>query len=158
MSQSSYCPLVWMFHSRQLNNRINHLHEMALRVVYQDSTSSFEELLSLDGSFTIHHRNVQTVAIEMYKSFYNISPQIMDFVFPMNEANTFLRSNGFVTRHAKTVSHGTHTLAHLGPRIWSLVPKDFKFYSLSIFKSNINVSNTLDIIMRILHCSPMYII
>ena len=28
-SQFSYCPLVWMFHSRTLNNRINTIHEKA---------------------------------------------------------------------------------------------------------------------------------
>ena len=44
-SQFGYCPLVWMFHSRSLNNRINHIHERALRIVYKDYYSSFEELL-----------------------------------------------------------------------------------------------------------------
>ena len=32
-SQFGYCPLVWMFYSRTLNNRINRLHERALRLV-----------------------------------------------------------------------------------------------------------------------------
>ena len=41
-SQFSYCSLVWMFHSRTLNNRINNLHERALRLVYNDQISSFE--------------------------------------------------------------------------------------------------------------------
>ena len=27
ISQFNYCPLVWMFHTKQLNNRINSLHE-----------------------------------------------------------------------------------------------------------------------------------
>ena len=44
-SQFSYCPLVWMFHNRDLNNRINILHEKALRLVYNDSMLSFEQLL-----------------------------------------------------------------------------------------------------------------
>ena len=35
ISQFNYCPLVWMFHTKQLNNRINSLHEKALRVTYQ---------------------------------------------------------------------------------------------------------------------------
>ena len=35
-SQFSYCPLIWMFHSRTLNNKINRLHERALRIVYSD--------------------------------------------------------------------------------------------------------------------------
>ena len=33
ISQFNYCPLVWMFHNRTMNNKINKLHERALRVV-----------------------------------------------------------------------------------------------------------------------------
>ena len=36
-SQFNYCPLTWMFHSRKLNNRINKLHERALKIVYKNS-------------------------------------------------------------------------------------------------------------------------
>ena len=61
-SQFGYCPLIWMFHSRTLNNRINRLHERALRLVYKNSTLSFEELLQKDNSVTIHHRNLQKLA------------------------------------------------------------------------------------------------
>ena len=32
-SQFGYCPLVWMFHSRKINNRINNTHERALRII-----------------------------------------------------------------------------------------------------------------------------
>ena len=49
MSQFSYSPLVWMCHSRTLNNKINKLHERALRrLVYDDRQSTFEELLNID--------------------------------------------------------------------------------------------------------------
>ena len=44
MSQFGYCPLIWMFHSRHQNNRINDLHERGLRMVYQDNKSTFDEL------------------------------------------------------------------------------------------------------------------
>ena len=40
-SQFKYCPLVWMFHSRRSNNKINKLHERALRLVYNDHVSLF---------------------------------------------------------------------------------------------------------------------
>ena len=76
-SQFGYCPLVWMFHSRRLNNRINKIHERALRLVYQDDHLTYEQLLHMDGSYTIHERNIQTLAIELYKIINGISPAIM---------------------------------------------------------------------------------
>ena len=81
-SQFGYCPLVWMLHSRKLNNRINRLHESRLCVVYKDQKLTFDELLRKGNSFTIHHRNLQKLAIEMYKIEKNLSPSIMSTVFP----------------------------------------------------------------------------
>ena len=52
-SQFNYCPLIWMFHIRELNNRINRIHGQAL--VYQDNSLSFEkEISEKENSVTIH--------------------------------------------------------------------------------------------------------
>ena len=53
-SQFSYCPLIWIFHSRTLNNRINSLHERGLRLVYKDPKLSFKEHLQYTGQFKEH--------------------------------------------------------------------------------------------------------
>ena len=66
-SQFAFTPLVGLFHSRELNTKINLLHYRALRFVYKDDASSFQELLNKDKSVTIHHRNIQALAIEMFK-------------------------------------------------------------------------------------------
>ena len=63
ISQFNYCPLIWMIHSRGLNNKINRIHERALRIVYDDNRSSFEDLLNKDKSVTIHQRNLQQLTI-----------------------------------------------------------------------------------------------
>ena len=47
-SQFSYSPLTLMMYSRKPNNKINPLHEICLRVTYNDGPSSFEELLERD--------------------------------------------------------------------------------------------------------------
>ena len=56
-----------MFHSRHINTRINKLHERALRVVYKDEKLTFNQLLEKDNSFTIHERNLQKLALLMFK-------------------------------------------------------------------------------------------
>ena len=80
-SQFKYCPLVWINCGRTLNNKINALHHRSLKIVYKDYDTSFEELLKMDKSCTIHHKNIQTLAIEMYRSKQNISPVFMEEVF-----------------------------------------------------------------------------
>ena len=50
ISQFSYFPLIWMTHRMGLNNKFNHIHERALRIVYKDFSTSFEGLLAKDKS------------------------------------------------------------------------------------------------------------
>ena len=66
-TKESYCSIVWKLHSRKLNERINHIHERALRIVYKDFNSSFQELLIEDNSLNIHHRNLQKLVTEIFK-------------------------------------------------------------------------------------------
>ena len=40
-SQFTYCPLIWMFTSRYLNNALNNIHERALRLIYNDHEKPF---------------------------------------------------------------------------------------------------------------------
>ena len=81
ISQFNYCPLVWMFHNRKTNNRINRLHERALRIVYHDNNLTFDELLKKDKAVKIHHRNLQVLATEIFKWKKGISPPIMNEIF-----------------------------------------------------------------------------
>ena len=80
-SQFSYCPLAWMCHSRTINNKINHLHERCLRVIYNGKISSFKELLERDGFDHIHNKNLQKLTTEMFKIYNNIPPPIFTEIF-----------------------------------------------------------------------------
>ena len=143
-AQFSYCPLTWMFHSRELNNKINKLHERCLRIVYNNSTSTYEELLEADNSVSVHFRNVQAFAIELYKVVNGFSPDIMKDVFPLNE-NSFYNTRNkrtFHSRHIGTVHFGSETLSHLAPKIWELVPEEIKkLESVASFKNAIKNGN-----------------
>ena len=75
-SQFNYCPLIWMLHSRTLNKKINRLYGRALRIVYSDY-KSFNTVLEKGGSFSIHHRNIQSLATEIYKFLHGLSSAVM---------------------------------------------------------------------------------
>ena len=77
MAQFNYCPLIWMCHNRTYKNKINRLHERCLRLICNDKRSSFEDLLEKDNSVSIHHKNLQALAIEMFKVHTKTSPEIM---------------------------------------------------------------------------------
>ena len=65
--QFNGCPLVWLFHTKQLNNRINSFHKKVLGGTYQDRNSSFSGLMNLDKSVSIHYRNKKYLLSEIYK-------------------------------------------------------------------------------------------
>ena len=76
-SQFSYCPLIWMFCSRSLNNLINRFHKRALRLIHNDHVRSFQDLLEMTKEKTIHQINVESIAKEIYKFLTGLSPPIM---------------------------------------------------------------------------------
>ena len=95
-----------MFYNRTTNNKINKLHERALRLVYDDYLSAFEELLKKDNSFTVHHYNIRTLYIELYKVFRGQSQIIFSDLFERKNINCSLR--------------------YFGPIIWNLIAKEIK--------------------------------
>ena len=88
-SQFNYCPLIWMLHSRTINNTMDRLHERALRIVYSAFKSSFEDLVMKDNSFSIHERNIQSLTIEIYKFLNGPSPSFLNNVFHKNITNSY---------------------------------------------------------------------
>ena len=98
MSQFSYCPLIWMCYSRKINNQINKLHERALRLVYNDKSSSFRELLEREKSVTIHERNIQVLSTEIFKVKSRVAPETMTEIFKFKDHSYDLRRNNCIER------------------------------------------------------------
>ena len=136
-SQFSYCPLLLMFCSKELNNKINSIHCRTLRMVYLDYTSSFAELLEKEKSVTIHQRNIQLLAIELFKVVTKQGPNIMRDLFTFNKDTRFEKT--FCRPNVNTVSYGEKSIRYLGPIVWdSMVPQELKsIRTLQKFKDEI---------------------
>ena len=107
--------------------------------MYDETNLTFNELLIKDGSVSIHHRNLQKLATEMYKVKNNISPIPVTEIFKENNIQYNLRKKrNWECAKTRTVFYGTETIRFQGPKLWDMVPNHIKeSETLLIFKAKI---------------------
>ena len=126
-TQFGYCPLIWMFHCRRLNNKINSIHERALRITYQDHIYRFQELLNRENSVSIHHKNFQVSATEMFKIHRCLSTDILrKIIMFKTRLYNLCMNNTFERRQVHSAYHRIESLSFLGPNIWDLLLLELK--------------------------------
>ena len=97
----SYCPIVWMCFGRRLNNKINNIHERALRIVYEDKKFSFETLLKRDKFVSVHMKNHTYFVAEGVQVKNGHSPEIKKEIFVFEENETYnIRSGNHLARRS----------------------------------------------------------
>ena len=123
-----------MFHSRGVNNKINHLHERALRNI-----SFFENLLKKGKSFTIHQRNIQSLAAELFKVKGSLSNNIMYDIFQTRNIKYNLRwQTNLASNCVNTNRFSLNLLRYLASKVWSMVPQEIKNSgNVEIFKTKV---------------------
>ena len=121
-SHCFYCPILWMFHSSKLSERIDHIHERALGIVYKYFNLSFQELLAEDNSLNIHYRNLQICKTEIFKV-----KELMNDILEFIEKPYSLRTTShFRSRKIRTIKYDIETPSYLGPKLLVLVPNEYK--------------------------------
>ena len=138
-SQFNYCPLVWMFCSRQSNNLINKIHERSLRISYKDQKTSYHNLLGTHNELTIHQRNLQVLMTEIYKIVNGVAPPIMNSLFEFRSNEYNIRNfRALSTDFRRTVNYGIKTSTYRAPSLWAKLPPEYKLAaSLEEFKVKI---------------------
>ena len=147
ISQFNYCPLIWMFHNRGLNDRINKIRERMSRLVYQNKNLSFSELLELYNAVIKHQRNLQILVTEVFKVKNKLSPEIKKYVIDFQEPyyNVCSENSQFRMENIKTTHYGTQSVKFPGPKIWAMVPQNIKNCKyLQEFKKLIKVLKSKD--------------
>ena len=76
-SNLEYCPLVWYFPSSKSLENIEKLHERALRFLYNDHTSSYNDLLSKSDRCTMLISRQRAPCIEIFKTVNKLDPPFM---------------------------------------------------------------------------------
>ena len=99
----------------------------ALKIKYNDKSSSYRELLIKDRSVTIHHRDIRALGIKINKVMQEISPPVLNEVFVPRECNYELCGNSFLERRrVKSVRYGTESISSGDPKIWEIFRNKIK--------------------------------
>ena len=77
ISQFNHCSLIWMFSGKAANKELSRSHKRALRILQNDYSSPFEELLRKSNECTIHIKNMKKLMLEVYKCLKNENPSFM---------------------------------------------------------------------------------
>ena len=128
-----------------MEHRINRIHERTLRLIYPNEHQlTFKELLEKNKTISIHQRNLQTLATEIYKAKNKTSPEVVNSLFEFNNKNYNLRNASILKRNRYfTVHYGSESLVSLALKIWELVPDSIREVKIfSIFKNKIKTWTT----------------
>ena len=125
-SHFNYCPHVWMFSTKDANNKLEKLHKRALQTIHSDydSALNYEDLLSRDNSVTIHQRNLQFLMTEIF------NPSFMKEFFIIEETCYNLRCQcRMKVPRVTSTKYGLETLSFRECQIWNTLPSEFKYLS-----------------------------
>ena len=81
-----------MLHDWLLNHKIYKFHEIYRRVIYNDCHSSYDELLNLDNFVSVHHKNLQILATEMFRVCTGSATDIPNKVFSLKPPSKYKNS------------------------------------------------------------------
>jgi hypothetical protein len=76
LSNFNYCPVIWHFCSEANTKKMGKIQERALKFIYNENHSTYEELLAKSKLPSLKIRRIRTIAIETFriinKEFLNI--------------------------------------------------------------------------------------
>ena len=143
MSNFSYCPLIWHFCGIEQSKMMEKIQKRALRFVYNNFTSSYEELLKMGNHTTLYISRLRYIAIEVYKIINGLCPEYLtDLVKIKENMYSFRSSSRLVQPKCNTVTYGLRSFTYKASKIWNDLPEIYKnVLSLKEFKAMIRSWN-----------------
>ena len=74
--QFNYAPLILMFCHKATYLKMQKNHQKSLKIIYQ-SDASYDDLLQLNNSVSLHQQHLRFLLTEIYKSTGTLNPQFM---------------------------------------------------------------------------------
>ena len=114
-TQFGYAPLIWRFTSKNSMLTVNKIRQRTLRVVYDDYSSTYEELLASHNDISIYRKHLKHLAIEVHKSLTNLNSEFMRPFFKNKYILYNLRNGNIcILPPARSSHYGINSVAYSG--------------------------------------------
>ena len=119
-SNFNFCPMVWHFYGIQNNKKPERIQERALRIVYGDYSSSYDDLLSHAKTHTLVVKRLRQKLFETFKSIRKKNSNCLNDMFEIKALEYALRKNvNVVQPKRKAVTFGLRSVSYLGTKLWN---------------------------------------
>ena len=100
------------------------IHERALNLICNDYELPFDRILEDNKPKSIHQKNIESLAIEIYKLQAGLTPPIMSDLSVTRENNyNLINFQELESSLRRTVKFGIETISYRGPQIWNPIPE-----------------------------------
>ena len=126
-SNLNYCPLVWHFCGKTNYNKIKKIHERALKIVYNDYESPYQDLLDKAGTTTVLISRLKTLLVEVFKCIKGLNPHFLNAMFECKTLPYSLRDSCKIMQpKRKSTTYGIRSFTFIGAKLWNDLPSHFK--------------------------------
>ena len=143
LSNFNYCPLVWHFCGKTNNDKLEKIQERALRILYQDHNSSYDDLLEVAGTSTLLIQRLCLVTSTVFKSLNSLNPPCLKDIFTKKCMPYSLRDSSIIEQpKCRTTSFGLRSFSYTGAKLWNELPNyvkemdDFSDFKRTIYAWN----------------------
>ena len=126
-SNFNYCPLIWHFCSQTNTIKIEKIQERALRFIYNNYSSTHNDLLNTAGTQYLHVKRLKRMACEVFKIVNNMSPSFIKNLIELKTSKySMRRTKPVVVPKSRTSKYGLKSFAHEGVRVWNSLPNELR--------------------------------
>ena len=127
LSHFNLCPMAWHFCNKTSTAKMEKIQERALRFIYDDHDSNYEQLLHRACLPSLEIRRLRTMAIECFKIIHDLSPPCLSDLVSLRESTySFRYTNILEIPRVKTVTYGKKSFRFAAPLLWNDLPENFR--------------------------------
>jgi hypothetical protein len=107
--------------------KMEKVQERAIRLMYNDPTSPYQDLLQKHGHVTLHVQRLRSIALEVFKTLNDLNPIFMIELFDMKTLHHDLRDTSRLLQPKfRTIRYGRNSFSYYGAHLWNLLPPNLK--------------------------------